>query len=281
MLSVTQNILTVNENFAKYKMMRKLQTIVLELGGCIFGGYVRDMLIHDHYSAKYYKKFGSSGHYSDEIFDEETKGRLVIPQDMDCLFKGYEYEEIPRLCDALENNGFDTCFRKHSSYEIFPGVKKQTISVSVLNAEFFGLGGVEVKMDLLFSENGDSKPPFGKLDMLCNALVLTNDEGIKLSDNTGTFLDRCDVFKKKVYESKIIKKLLRFETDVADSALRGGEYGEYEEQEPCGSKKEQAKKVLTDDGFVRVEKMINRGWVVSIPTVGRVEKNPKENESIV
>lgn len=279
MLSVTQNILTVNENFTKYKMMRKLQTIVLELGGCIFGGYVRDMLIHDHYSAKYYKKFGSSDHYSDEIFDEETKGRLVIPQDMDCLFKGYEYEEIPRLCDALENNGFYTCFRKHSSYEIFPGVKKQTISVSVLNAELFGLKGIKVKMDLLFSENGDSKPPFGKLDMLCNALVLTNDEGIKLSDNTGTFLDGLGVFNRELYKYKIIKQLLRFETKVADGALRIKEAEASEEQ--CSSKKEQVKKALTGDGFVRVEKMINRGWVVSIPTVGRVEKSPEENESTI
>ena len=278
MLSVTQNILTVNENFAKYKMMRELRAIVLELGGCIFGGYVRDTLIHDCYSRKYYKKFGSSDHYSDEIFDEETKGRLVIPQDMDCLFEGYEYEEIPRLCDALEKNGFDTCFRKYSSYEIFPGVKKQTISVSVFGAEFFGLKGVKVKMDLLFSENGDLKPPFGKLDMLCNALVLTN-EGIKLSDNTGTFLDGLGAFDRELYKSKIIKRLLKFETEVATSALRikEEEASEEQEQEPCSSKKEQVKKALTNDGFVRVEKMINRGWVVSMPTVGRVEKNPKED----
>lgn len=270
MRSVTQNTFSVNENRAKYNIMCELQGIVLELGGCIFGGYVRDMLIHDYYAKKFYKTFDSDN-YSVEGFDEKTKGRLVIPQDMDCFFEGYE--EISRLCDALE--GFDACFGNHSSYEIFPGVKKQTISVSVFGTEFFGLKSVEVKMDLLFSENGFSKPPFGKLDMLCNALILTK-EGIKLSDNTGTFLDHCDVFKQKLYESKIIKKLLKFETEVAFGAIRVGEANEYGgKQEPYN--KEQAKKILTDNGFARVEKMVDRGWVVSYTIGERVE----ENKSII
>jgi hypothetical protein len=76
----------------EWKHKQDLAHLIMKSGGVIFGGFVRDSLLHDHYAKKYYEKcidltlieedFG----YNDEKIFPETKHRMVIPHDIDSYF---------------------------------------------------------------------------------------------------------------------------------------------------------------------------------------------------
>lgn len=78
-----------------WKLKKHVAKLILNTGGIIFGGYVRDAIIHDHYSDKYYTKCSEDmvssvdiiSRYNDETFYPEYKERMLIPEDIDCFFK--------------------------------------------------------------------------------------------------------------------------------------------------------------------------------------------------
>lgn len=292
MQSVTQNFFNINEGCVKYKMMRKIQGILLDMGYTIFGGYVRDMLIHDHYSRKFYGNgVYSNENYVDESLDKKTLGRLIVPKDIDCFFTG-DGECVEALRLAFIQGGFDVMVMGSQEYAIFNNVKKRSLRLTVANAHLFGLHCFKVFLDVLYSSDPDIKPPFGKLDLTCNALVLT-DKGISLSNNTGTSLDILGPFEKKCYETKIIKKLLKFKTvavsnvavdsdkpeenhDVPDNAsnddlpedkclaeITGGVMGKYKSKEDFVDDVNPSSGISREQ-YYRITKMLERGWIVDV-----------------
>lgn len=83
---------------SEWKIKQAIANIILEIGGVIFGGFVRDTLLHDHCAKKYYDKVKDDGFsasvqnicYNDETVYPETKDRRLIPNDIDCYLENAE-----------------------------------------------------------------------------------------------------------------------------------------------------------------------------------------------
>jgi len=90
----------------EYQVKKEIAETILREGGHIFGGYVRDKLLHDSHAQKFYKKHGaeSATLYSDKTSSPELSGRFVCPNDIDCYMKKTCMESIiEKLIEANMN----------------------------------------------------------------------------------------------------------------------------------------------------------------------------------
>jgi len=270
-IGIEQTETLVNENLVKYKMMSKLEDLLLGFGFIIFGGYVRDKMIHDYYSKKFYNRPCGNQFFSDKNVHPKLKGRLVIPKDIDC-FLNETYEETTKRLLGLNDQGFDLDFAfGDKQYPLFENVDFFRVKVRLSNARMYGLRHISVHLDVTCGTKPQWEPPYGKLDMLCNSFILTSN-GIRLSNNTGTYIDELGAVSKKLLENKIIKNILLFKTKVADAMLEPG----FRKDEmgrmliiPPEILESEMEKILTEEGFCRILKMVNRGWSVSVlPQLG-------------
>jgi hypothetical protein len=100
---------TINANRMDWKAKKTVMEEIMQRGGTLFGGAVRDWYIHDHYATKFYDAVGSAGaadateRYGDADFLPEFKDRLVVPNDIDASIPE---ANIAGLIDALKNAGF-------------------------------------------------------------------------------------------------------------------------------------------------------------------------------
>jgi hypothetical protein len=79
-----------------YQIKKEIASIILYAGGHIFGGYVRDKLLHDSHAQKFYKKHGanSTSLYSDITINPELSGRFICPNDIDCYITQASLEKV-------------------------------------------------------------------------------------------------------------------------------------------------------------------------------------------
>lgn len=206
-----QKIVEVNVNKIRYIMMEKISTILLENNGMIFGGYVRDKLIHNHYDGKF--RGLDCDRFSDPSYSPETKWRLLVANDIDVFIRGDE-EDVQKLYYEFENKGYKVIEKisKQKYFDDVANIEHFKIELALNGANRFGLD-VKIPIDILFSEEKGIEPPFGRLDMLCNGLVL-DKTGVRLSTQTGCPMDRLNHFDRKFEEIEIVKKILRLESDT-------------------------------------------------------------------
>jgi hypothetical protein len=82
-----------------WHILKLVKNLIIENNGLIFGGFVRDSIIHDHFSTSYYKKNEESSVTDEEAkqkytivsYMPETLGRLVVPNDIDCFMVQNDY----------------------------------------------------------------------------------------------------------------------------------------------------------------------------------------------
>jgi hypothetical protein len=222
-MDFSQQTSIVNLNKVKYMMMNRLSIILTDKNAIIFGGFVRDRLIHDYFAIKFLQKSSNDrDKFDDETYDPETKGRLLVSKDIDLFLEGDE-SSVEELYNVLRQEGFHvTTSRVRKQYFENINVKQQKVCVRILNAHEMGLTNIEIELDVLFSTEDGIRPPFGRLDLECNAFLMTN-KGISLSNQTGTYLDRICSFQHKRNEFEILEKMVKFEADVAILDKDGGD----------------------------------------------------------
>jgi hypothetical protein len=73
----------------QYIMMTRIAQAALDTEGAIFGGYVRDKIIHDNGARKFYRQNpdATKEQYNDREFHPESVDRLLMPEDIDVLFE--------------------------------------------------------------------------------------------------------------------------------------------------------------------------------------------------
>jgi len=112
---------------AEWKIKQAIANIVLTVGGVIFGGFVRDTLLHDHFAKKYYELMKEDystniqhACYTDETVHPETYDRCKIPNDIDCYIENVEM--LARLESALSAHKFSfrRIFLRQNASEYIP-----------------------------------------------------------------------------------------------------------------------------------------------------------------
>lgn len=244
MAQYKQDFKTINLSKVKYLTMTRLSALLIEQGAIIFGGFVRDMIIHNHYALAFYDNSVGQDKYDDESYDTETKHRLLVPNDIDVFVKGNE-EEVGKLYEFIRTKGFFVEIKKRRAmYSIFDNIYQHKIVIKTQKVT--GLPSIKIDLDILYSSEDNIKPPFKRLDLLCNSLLLDNN-GITVSDQTGTRFDLMNHFERKLLEKSILDDLLTFDT-----------------QKVLLVEQKDADQMIKNKEIIyyRIQGMVERGWKV-------------------
>lgn len=199
----------------RWKLMKSIVDSIQEAEGTVFGGYVRDSIIHDHYASEFYAKATDKSRYSDETYMPESSMRTYTPRDIDCfmlsskldIFKD-SLKEKKLEVQVLNVIGTNMYFGSISR-DIVHAKIKVSFSMNHLLKAAIDTKGFEVYVDVLHSKL-DGEPPFKHLDFDCNAIVLTQQNEYKLSGLV--IID--NPFKRLAKMNSIVESIKKKETRV-------------------------------------------------------------------
>ena len=96
----------LSNSYYDYRNKKNIVDCILQYNGVLFGGYVRDTILHDHYADIFYEYIDSKdlkssypkisnesyqrmvhNFYNDSTYHPESKLRLTVPKDIDCFFQ--------------------------------------------------------------------------------------------------------------------------------------------------------------------------------------------------
>jgi len=256
-MDFSQENVVVNLGKVKHDLMKEIASELIENDGTIFGGYVRDTMIHDHSAALFYEKYHytqENKKYSDPTFDPETVARLLVPKDIDVFFSEGA-KPVKEILEKLKKPDREIDYIYVTSvYLSDKKVKhiKATIRFPFLTSIL--RKNIEVNLDILHSKR-DVVPPFGQCDMECNAFLM-DQRGIHLSTHTGSLnLDFFPVtgMQRKKEEIRIIDELLEFKTRVF-------QFSKYDVKMEKMDIKHRQRMVG------RIINMLSRGWtIINLP----------------
>lgn len=221
------------ENLNRFKLFQKnnYYTYMLSKNICeeiiassptniIYGGYIRDNLIHDAMADKFYECYDTFEEYNNPMIDKSTLLRTLVPQDIDVVF------------DTTANYDHFVCHITSMGYSVFPYHKpyheeeyktSETVPISaenrfkikiknnqpiqfLSNHRFLSVdfSKTEIIVDVTVCRCYDIKP-----DFLCNSLMVSSSGFIKygrkdfIFESAQSFLNR----EKKELEDILVIEL--------------------------------------------------------------------------
>ena len=217
-------------NKTRYLLMREVVDAAIENGGTIFGGYVRDFIIHEHNAKKFFEEVDDDISYTDPSVSPDTyEGRMLVANDIDIHFKTDAQffafrKELNRRSFSVGQRrrrfgGYMTrhCWTLHLKLVLnIQGVSGST-SFCLLKNQMKDvervIPGSDFCVDVVV--DNENEPPFSEdsLDFGCNGLIM-NASGISLCEQlssdgrsaVGNFrllqsiMD--DIVKKRAYAMK-------------------------------------------------------------------------------
>jgi hypothetical protein len=104
-----------NRHRMHWLLIKSFIEVVVLSGGVVFGGAVRDWILHDHFSKLFYRYFWAhpdhatngvrvvNEKFQDKTFHPESIDRLTIPRDVDMVIRKSMFS---KLTDKLQEKGF-------------------------------------------------------------------------------------------------------------------------------------------------------------------------------
>ena len=223
----------------KYLLFEEVKKTVFKHNGIIFGGFVRDMIIGDHYKEKYNGVNKYNIHkFWNRMYQPETAARTIVANDMDiCMNKEEDVDVfIVALRDIFNDRvGYANIsssmisVTSENSYFRIPIHLHKKINYTITIGKIpFVHSGVEISFDfdIIVPRNPKLMPPFNRVDMLCNVFVL-NKQGVVMSSNTGTIIDQMSILNRQKMSLRIMEDIVKFKTQFC--------MGNYTDNYTCGS----------------------------------------------
>jgi hypothetical protein len=228
-----------------WKVMCKLRDIILKFDGLIFGGFVRDSIIHDHYAQEFYTTVMDDDfdnmaitQYNNPDFLPETFNRTCIPNDIDCFIPEHKYDSFYNelwskrykvitkfVRDPLEyfnniNTNDSTLLHKrlHITPDLVPILKEirklpipaddiyTAVNKVISNAP-------RIIVDVITSTKNITEPFFSPIDFECNALYVSK-YGISCASSLCRDKSSLSMHHKT---NKIISNIVKKQTSVYDA----------------------------------------------------------------
>ena len=197
----------------RWKMMIDVGNHILSAGGSIYGGFVRDRIIHDHHADHFYENVNNQGYtfkhiqdlYADRNFLPEHVDRCLLPHDIDCfisdrnlvnflksLSKEYTikvkrsapaniYFGTHSGCSLLLHSKISVTFKVHKILKATVDLRPYTVDLDVIHAH----ESVNIYKEL--SRN---------FDFECNSLIITPQNEFQLSHSISEFMNPFEKIKK-------------------------------------------------------------------------------------
>lgn len=221
-----------NPHKTEWLMKRAVSTCATQAGGTVYGGFVRDYVLHQDGAQKFYAKYGTSSchEYDNPFTDPATYHRLVNPRDIDVAFR--HHDELSDFEHQLTGSGLYVCTKERISKSIYqspfmpPSARFYKLVIGLqLPAWIAGMIKQQpmVHVDVHIMPH-KSLAPFTEVDFECNALAMFNCKGNAMMD-----INTChcppqqhlhDALQRGVYVNKIIRDILAKRAVVATSCSR-------------------------------------------------------------
>ncbi len=203
----------------RWKMMVELKKIIQQTGGSIYGGFVRDQIIHDNHADYFYEYVHSLNLSDDEInekynnpeFMPEHKDRCLLPSDIDCYMSTKSLEQL-RSVELKKKHYYMKI--KHTQKANFYFTQKNNsnllsellhtkatiyFNINRLLSDFLDITHVGVDVDIIHTENNDIdiyKELSRNFDFECNSLILNSNDEIQLPYSIGKYMTPYDKLKR-------------------------------------------------------------------------------------
>lgn len=225
----------------KRTLINKIKKYGLASNGIIFGGLVRDEIIASHYRQEFIDKDLDFKKYYDDEYHPETKGRLLIPNDIDIYFR--DYSNIRNFTDDINSyikmfNGYMNLqeiknspnFRSFNYFNSYLRLNHIKVVIEINLGRTLRYSGIRLKLDIDIIYNDMSsitdninyekytnhiEPPFYNLDFLSNIFIMeriNNNTNIRISNCTGTPIDTMNFLKKSKKSNEILDDIINFRT---------------------------------------------------------------------
>lgn len=203
-----------SENRNRYVLMQEVAELAIMNGGTIFGGFVRDFLLHEHASKEFYNNHNGENYNCVKIAPE-LKDRFLVAMDVDVRFESRE--QFASFKSDLENKmsykirfgpgSYGKVISMYLSLEIkmvrppIPSFAKRLITNQIMECVKIVPGG-DFKVDVVIG----NEPLNQGLDFECNGLVM-NSNGIQLGPELSYGLSPIGKFRRlEEIKSDILKK---------------------------------------------------------------------------
>jgi hypothetical protein len=235
-------------NRIKYILYEKIKATVFENHGIIFGGFVRDMIVSDHYKTLYNHSCKNNTHnihqFWNRFYQPETSLRAIVAKDMDICM--YREEDVYAFIVALqglfnEEIGFGNVSssdftttneneHENSYHGIAIKMHKKLIYKAIVGKIPYVHSGVELsfEFDIVIPSNANIQPPFYKTDLLANVFILSK-QGVVMSNHTGTCIDNMSILNRQKMSMKIMSDVVELKTQFCMRNYRNDyECGDFE-----------------------------------------------------
>jgi hypothetical protein len=223
------NITFINLDYIKKNTYEAIKNIIFKYNGVIFGEFVRDYIISEYYTDLFKKDVMLSNcDIWNSCIDRDTIARTIVPDDIDIYINdvNISYKMMLEIDNYLNNHfgsinikkkNFIVINKLNNNDEIIyrygndiDNIYRYNYEILISRIPYVSEGvTMNIVIDIVIA---DKIAPFGKLDFLCNGFIMTNNNSIHLSTNTGTDLDNLEFVEKKEIEAKIIKDIVNFRT---------------------------------------------------------------------
>jgi hypothetical protein len=212
----------MTQNKKQWKFMCAVRDIVLKNGGIIFGGFVRDTIIHDHNAMQYYEVSNNNYLYTNPHYLSKCFDRTIIPHDIDCNIPHDRFNDFATELTKKKIVA-ETIFVR-DPHKYLPHIRIQDDTLrhvrmmlkldmtrvnKVLNELPIDIRTKDFKVptiyvDIIVSSKHYEEPFLGVPDFECNGLYLTS-HGICLTDFVSS---KKDVYRNEVEKQRIIKDII-------------------------------------------------------------------------
>jgi hypothetical protein len=229
----------------EFKFKKEIAQKALDSGAVIFGGYVRDMIVHNYWATRFYARGGEWKEYNDKTVHPETaKGRFTIPNDIDCVFENRkDHEEFIQSLSAARYDVVRVFYTTNAEAYI-PRVPANSLSHARYTVKFLNYARMDqLRWDLIQAERtteSDAISQFiqisrtfavsldifikkdtfsgrGPVDFECNSLLL-NKQGVRCSSYLPTITESVNDASTL---SNIIDDIVHFRAKVSYELVDG------------------------------------------------------------
>lgn len=191
------------ESKTRYVLMKEVAELTVSTGGTVFGGFVRDFLVHEDGSHRYFSdEKNRQESYSDPSVSPETfEDRTTVPVDIDVRFETkskfdvFCLELIKRSYTIFQKKNGYACITLHVSLKValraVSSIAKSVIKNHLKDVNVNVPGG-NFKIDVIIGTESSG------LDFMCNGLIM-DSEGIRLGPELS--IDRSPIGKFRLFQA--------------------------------------------------------------------------------
>jgi hypothetical protein len=211
----------------KYLLFNNIKKCVFENNGIIFGGFVRDTIISDHYKT-IYNNTNPDGYdihkFWNKLYKPETAARTLVAEDMDiCMYTEEDVSNfLIAIRDIFHTNGghanvsssdITVTRDSPSSYLDIPIKMHKKINYKITIGHIpYVHTGIELSFDFdIIIPCNNIEPPFYRVDFLSNVFIM-NKQGVVMSNYTGTIIDKMSILNKNKISTIIMNDIIEFKT---------------------------------------------------------------------